>query len=249
MGTHLAQTVHRGGHGSKSNDATSKSGGSSAGLPKDISKQLAGRYRKVAAVSDDLFAAYLAQQKAAMEFPSSSGLLKCGLKASKAGKKPRGGKHRPPSGQAVAVRVELESKVEVPANVIEAVKRVLQVEVLVGGNPRAFPKAQYVKADLLKDRDLRDDVFIADCLDPTSWLPQLVEAAVKRRLVQVAVALPASTSAPWFKRLEQGRWACCFLRGAPLAVAYKGDQKRLFWGVFQELGTVMLAGDASDLAY
>lgn len=85
LGAHLAQTVRRGGRGSKSTPLISIRGGASAGLPPGISPQLAAKYRKLADVPDEVFTAYLGCSKRDGRVPSANGARRFATKGGRRG--------------------------------------------------------------------------------------------------------------------------------------------------------------------
>ena len=77
--------------------------------------------------------------------------------------------------------------------------------------------------------------------DPAEWLPALCRKEVQ----EAVVVLPCSPGADWFQKLEDGKWLCCFTRGAamPTLIAYRGQRKHAFWLAFHEMGAILHAGD------
>ena len=242
IGLQFLQTDHRGGLGSKSHNTTSNRGGSSEGLPENVGKHKASWYRKVATVPEDVFDAYLAQQKAKGKPPSANGVITFAAALERKGAKPAKTRSTKRSTKVVAVGSELAKLPSVPDDVIDVVKRLLTVDVIVGGNHKAFPKALTVAADLLQSKKLRGDVFVAECPDPATWLPKLSAARTNASVAQVVVMIPATTGADWFKLVEEGKWVCCFPRGSAVAVLYAGGKRHGFWAAFHPLGAVLAPG-------
>ena len=244
LGLKFLQNDHRGGHGSKSRNTTSNRGGSSEGLPENVGKHKASWYRKVAMVPEEEFDAYLAQQKEKLKLPSANGVINFALaRARKGGKLGKTGSAKR-STKVVAAGSETVDLPGVPDDVIDAVKRLLTVDVLVGGNHKAFPNALKVAADLLQSKKLRGDVFVAECPDPAAWLPKLAAARADATVAQVVVVVQAATGSDWFSLVEEGKWVCWFPRGSATAVLYAGGKRYGFGASCHGLGAVLYAGDA-----
>jgi hypothetical protein len=236
IGAELAQTVHRGGHGSNLHSVSSKTGGSSAGLPDGINGAMSSRYRALARIPEDVFQLYLAHASEKERVPSARGLMSFAATERKsASTKPR---KKKTTKQAVPA-------MEMPEEVIAAVRRCIDVEVCVGGKEGVFKGATRLDAETLKPKQLKGDVFVADCPMPEDWLLKLAEARLKGGVQQVIVALPGTPFEPWFRAIEDGKWICCFVRlgNTPLIIAYNGRAKHGFWNAMRELGPVMHAGD------
>lgn len=73
LGAELAQLVHRGGYGSKSTRLTSIRGGASSPLPEGITKQMAAKYRALAAVPETTFRAYVEHVRGRRRLPTANG--------------------------------------------------------------------------------------------------------------------------------------------------------------------------------
>lgn len=233
MGAHLAQTVHRGGHGSKFRSGTSNRGGASAGLPSCVRKGAAFRYRALAAIPDELVEQYFEAERVGRAVPSSRRLKKFALRTTGA-KRSRAAARQRRSAQQVG---------SIPADVLDALRRFMRVEVLVGFGASSFRDATVLQPDAVQIKKLRGNVLVTECPDPGAWLPRLAGLRLKGGLEQVVVVVPATTGAEWFKLIEEGKWVCCFPRGSSLVVLYHGARTHGFWTALHHLGALLHAGD------
>lgn len=236
MGQELAQTVHSGGHGSKSHNATSIRGGSSAGLPEFIDKHRARRYRQVASVPEEEFEAYLAHRKLEGQPPTTNSLLSSLTKKRRRRilgktKAPESAATPEPPAAAGALH-----PVQASAAILDAIDRVTDVDLVVG-DVTAWPEAQHADPDTLRTNQLKGNVLIAECPDPAEWLPKLAAARSNAVVAQVIVLLPLEPCAAWFKEIERGGWACCFAQG--VVIAYLGNRTDAFRLAFDALGAVL----------
>lgn len=236
MGEQLAQTVHRGGHGSNSRSASSKSGGSSAPLPSGINWSASWRYRRLATIREDRFEEYLALARAQLRVPSARGVVVFAAEARtenapREARKPR----------------SVKATVPLSKNLTDAVQRLLTVDVCVGGRSRLMVAARTVGADLIHVKQLEGAVFVAECPDPRAWLAALAAARTRGRVAEAVVVLPAATAEPWFKLLDEGGWSCCFVRGSTTVVAYHGKRTHGFRLAFSELGAVLHGGGSGGV--
>lgn len=238
IGLHLMQTVKHGGDRARLHNVTLPQDGL---LPEWLSGRMANWYRKIARIPEDVFAAYLGRQKEIKKRPSANGAIK--YAAEKAGNEERGS--RRPSRKSKQPGGAHSTPPAMPDEVLAAVKQFMDVDVLVGGDPGVSPKAHRVDPDLLSRQSLKGNVFVAECLDPESWLPKLATARLKGSVTQVVVVVPATTGAEWFKRVAEGNWACCFPSNSSLAVLYAGEQRDAFWATFHWQGAVMVPGHSS----
>jgi len=235
IGGHLLQTVRRGGHGSKSSSRTSNRGGASAGLPVGISKQRASWYRSIARIPANVFEAFLAHRTASGRPPSARALLNCVPKAG-------GGTIRPPRRTVhfSAPQTEAPPQVDaggVSADILDAVARFMDVDVVIGGTRSVWPRAVHLEPEAPMAAKVAGSVLVAACSDPSAWLPSLSRARAAARVCQAVVVLPPVGWAEWFKQLENGGWSCCFTPGA--LVAYCGERTHAFTIAFGEVGTVL----------
>ena len=237
LGAHLAQTVRRGGRGSKSTPLISIRGGASAGLPPGISPQLAAKYRKLANIPDDVFTAYLECSKRDGRVPSADGARK--FAAREAGAAPK-----------VRVRASKASEATVAQPVLtpqllDLVQRVLgDIDVCVG---EAKVKCRLrVPASTVTSKQLRGNIFVAECPEPDEWLPKLAKLRREAAVDQVIVVLPAETWAPWFAALAGDDWVWCFLTGVqpPFMLAHLGHH-RGFAVAFADVGVIARALDTA----
>jgi hypothetical protein len=235
IGGHLLETVRRGGHGSKSNSRTSNRGGASAGLPLGISKQRASWYRSIARIPTNVFEAFLAHRAGSGRPPTARALLNCVPKAGV-------GTIRPPKRTVRFSAPQAETPPEADAggvstDILDAVARLMDVDVVVGGARSAWPQAVHLEPETLMATQVGGNVVVAACSDPSAWLPSLSRARTAARVCQVVVVLPPVGWADWFKQLENGGWFCCFTSRA--LVAYCGERTHAFTIVFDEIGTVL----------
>ena len=77
-----------------------------------------------------------------------------------------------------------------PASAVAVVKQIMPVDILVGeARLRGVHRRERATAGTLSG--LAGNVFIADCPDPASWLPELARLRSAGTLGQVVVALKA----------------------------------------------------------
>jgi hypothetical protein len=230
LGAHLAQTVRRGGRGSKSTRLISIRGGSSAGLPPGVTPQMAAKYRELAGIPESVFAAYLDRTNAEGRVPSANGARRFATKG---------------AGEAPKVRVRANRRSEVAVaqpvltpQLLDLVQRVLgDIDVCVG---EAKVKCRLrVSASTVTSKQLRGNIFVAECLDPAEWLPKLAKLRREAAVDQVIVVLPAETWAPWFSAFAGDDWGWCFVRGAqpPVMLAHLG-RSRGFAVAFSQTGVL-----------
>ncbi len=232
LGSELAQSVRRGGRGSKSQAATSIRGGASRGLPDGVTKHQSRRYRALAAIPGDAFAGYVTKAREDGRPPTSAGAhrfarAKCSPQAAQ---------------QAESSPTSTVSFV-LPERVLDALTSFMVSDVVVGdlqlqGDARCLSVAE------ARPGDLEGDVLFADCPDPATWLPELKQLREAGRVRQVVVALAAEVWAEWFKLLEVDAWGCCFVTGVRtvsgegVALAYHGERPSLFHGAASAVGVM-----------
>lgn len=239
IGAHLAETVKWGGHGSRSDSLTSIRGGSSGPLPQGINKQRASWYRSIAKVPEDVFEAFLTDRATKGKPPSATALLKCVPKKSASRpRQPKAGSN----GTAAPPHVPRESVgVGLTPEILGAVARLMDVDLVVGEGHSAWPQAAHAHPDALRPAQLSGRVFVGSCPDPASWLMKLARARSEAKVAQVVVVLPPVHWAEWFKQLEAGGWFCCFTPHA--IVAYCGERTHAFKVTFDEMGAVMRSSE------
>ena len=148
LGARLAQDVKHGGLRSRSPEVTLV-----GGLPDGVTKQQAAKYRQLAAVPDDAFAAYLQVSRERKKLPTSAGARRFGAptRESKVRRSERG---RRPS----LLR-------EVDPAVVDLVDRLMTPDVVVG--PPVLKGAVHLAvADSHALAKARGDVFVSACPDP-----------------------------------------------------------------------------------
>ncbi len=228
LGAELAQLVHRGGHGSKSTRLTSNRGGTSSPLPEGITKQMAAKYRALAAIPETTFRAYVEHVREQRRLPTANG-----ARAYSRGAAPKtmGKRARAKSASATAV---------LPASVVDALRAFLgHVDVRVGRldvrTTREFAAGEFAS------RDLRGRVLFAECHDPTRWLSELDALRTRTRIEEAVVVLSTRELSTWVQQLGAG-WQCCFVAGATgCAVAYCGPRTHLFAVAMLPTGVVISA--------
>lgn len=217
IGLWIAQTVHRGGSGSRSNEVTSKRGGSSAPLPPGVTKQRAARFRQLAAIPDSTFREYLAHITTSGLLPSANGALAFA-----------GSGGRSTSGRCQAVS----------PSACNAVLRVLgAIDTLVG--PQLMPAKRTVPALAFDAEHLRGRVVVIECLQPARWLPLLGRLVELREISDLIVFLQRPLGQRWQHHLRG--WVLVSPAGFPTnaALAYHGERTAAFRTVMSELGIVM----------
>jgi hypothetical protein len=224
LGAELMRLVRRGGDRPRSTKVTLVEGR----LPFGLTKQMAAKYRQLAAIADAEFQRYLDWAEGEHRVPSANGARAFACRDDgEASVRRRGVDRRP--------RVAVPSVV--PASVVDAL-RFMEVEVVVGA--ASCGSARCVPAATAKSGDLRGRVFVAECPDPATWVPKLAALRGRAAIEEVLVLVPPSTDEAWFKALEEGGWSCCFLRGehSGAIAAYLGSRGSAFWLVFRQLGAV-----------
>lgn len=228
LGGELAQTVSRGGFGSKSHGATSGSGGCSSPLPDGVSKHDARRYRQLAAISDSDFSRYLAHMKQAGRLPTSAGARRFAGTSS-----PGPAKRSRRRGRA--------EKITLPSDILERLTRIMEIDVVVG--EETVPAKRRVQYSASPDRAvLRGNLLVCACAHPEKWLPALVRLRERALVEQAVVVAPAEVWAPWFG-LVDGNWRCCFLagvqlRGVGVVLLHHGARAEAFSAVLGDRGWV-----------
>ena len=229
LGAELLQVVRRGGHGSKSTRLTSNRGGASNGLPEGITRQMAAKYRGLAAIPDPTFQSYLERAREARVMPSANGARAFATKGWLPGRKRVGAKQ--------SKRVH---DVALCHGVEDALRRFLgRVDVRVG--EADVPSKVSINPRGAHSENQRGSVLFAECRDPGAWLPELVRLRMAAKIDEAIVVLPPETGAEWFRQLGDG-WCCCFATGARASVvAYHGPRVRLFEVSMHAHGAVMHA--------
>ena len=209
LGRLLAETVARGGVGSRSPGVTSNRGGSSRTLPEGISKQAALRFRQLAAIADDVFADYLEQCTQADQLPSAAGLRR------HAGLLPRQvprertvpGAHAPP-----AQLVELACRTMDP------------IHVLIGEVEVACAKA--LTGDAWRSGDLLGSVFACSRLSDDQW--RMLRRAGSRVNEVLVLSEEAMSGTNLVAALRAGWLAAAFPDFGGWTMAYCGAARRAF---------------------
>ena len=233
LGTEIAQTVRRGGHGPKSHDATSKRGGASRGLPEGVTKHQSRRYKALAAIPADVFARYIAKARTGSKPPTSAGAQR--FAGSMTVKRP--------SRRRAQSAGRSRPGLVLPDSALRAVFEVLAVDVVVGDCPMSGAFRRIDPAGGLPV-DLSGDVFVSDCRDPAAWLAEFCRLRSARTIGQVIITLEAEVWAEWFRLLEVDGWVCCFLTGlrtaagAGVLFGYHGEASDVFRHAVAPIGSV-----------
>ncbi|MCA8952988.1 MAG: hypothetical protein KDE27_25985 [Planctomycetes bacterium] len=225
LGDVLARTVRRGGdrsaNGGKANQY---------GLPAGVDKHVSLRCRRLAAIPVAVFDEYLSVVRRDCSSPSEAGAIAF-AKASGVG---LAATPKTRSGDPDAMALRLSAALR------DAAQRLLgRIDVLVGST--SLTCGRRVAASTVKAGDLSGVVFVADCLDPSTWLPKLARLRLDRAVEQVLVAMPARTHAGWFAQLAENDWHTCFVRGGQSSVmaVYHGARYEAFYATFASIGVVM----------
>ena len=233
LGIALTQTVRRGGVGSKSRSATSKRGGASNGLPEGITKHQSHRYKALAAITDEVFAAYIAEAERDARTPTWAGVNKLARST-----KPQPVRRKKRKSRSVS---RSQVSLVVPSSVIDVVTRIMLPDVVVGD--AAMPaKRRVSSANVGAISSLTGDVFISDCPEPAAWLPELRRLRDARAVAQIIVVLRAEVWADWFQLMPADGWSCCFLAGLRtkggdgVVLAHQGEKQAAFCAAASNLG-------------
>lgn len=192
LGSHLAQTVRRGGDRSKSHGSTL--------LHEDIHRNQSSAYQKLAAIPEDVFRAYLEHARSKRKLPSSAGARRFGLPKKSAARR-----------NAKAKCTGAVAPTDLAA-ALDAISRVMTPDVVVGeGKVEA---RRFVSAS---DKGIFDklsgDVLVVDCPDPAEWIPELLRRRGKAKIRQVIAFVPAAPWEEWFEVVQESGVSCCFLHG------------------------------------
>ncbi|MEZ6036753.1 MAG: hypothetical protein R3F29_04690 [Planctomycetota bacterium] len=221
LGARLAQDVKHGGLRSRSPEVTLV-----GGLPDGVSKQQAAKYRQLAAVSDDAFAAYLHISRERRRLPTSAGARRFGapareLRVRRSARGPRPSLLR-----------------EVDTAIVDFVDRLMTPDVVVGP-PVMKGAVQFDVADSDALEKVRGDVFVSLAPDPTRWLPSLVEKHDEGHVRQALVVVDVDIWAAWFQQSLLRGWAFCLVSRNPvlgIALAHVGERRAAFTAAAAETG-------------
>lgn len=215
LGAVLAQTVKRGGRGSKSPTATSKRGGCSVGLPDGVTKQQAHRWRQLARCPDEDFAAGLAEAAAGGRVPAVTSFL-------------------------AAVRKPARRTTVRPGASVELAQ---QLAATFGGWTCGVgvPQSSTELVDRPDPAPLRGQVWIGGSRDPGGWLRVLQAAHRATRIREAVVHAAVAPDQPWFRELVGGPWLLHLLgpdRGGGM-LCYLGPRERMFALALGDSGTTL----------
>lgn len=224
LGAILLQTVRHGGDRSRCPDGISGAGG----IPGGISPKQSALYQKLATISDSDFTTYLDGARAADSVPSTAGAVRFSA----------------PRRPARRSRTRAGANGNRPsAAVIDAISRIMTPDVIVGS--AAIGPGRVVAPDARDLWDcLRGDVLVADCPDPTCWLPMLQRLHSSALIRQALVFVPAAPCEHWFAVLQGSGVVCCFIKlsranPASRAILHLGAGRAAFRVVMQSIGIVV----------
>ena len=218
LGARLAQDVRPGRVKKRSPEVTFDEGGR---LPDGVTKQQAAKYRQLAAVPDDAFAAYLQVSKERRKLPTSTGARRFGVPAREP-KVRRSARGRRPS----LLR-------EVDPAVVDLVDRLMIPDVIVGP-PVVKGAVHFAVVDSNTLAKVRGDVFVSACPDPETWLPKLVQRHMAGVVSQVLTVVVADVWSGWFRQALADGWAFCMVvppagdDGVGTLVAHLGGRRAAF---------------------
>jgi hypothetical protein len=230
IGSVLLQVDRRGGDRARAHDAPLLDR-----LLQELGRDKARRCRMIARLEEPHFGDYLKLMTDQHEVPTEAGVLRHARKVAKANGTTRAKPRRTQKPKAVLAALKLSP------SILNCVERVLgAIDVCVGdADVECRLRLQTDTAHL---KQLQGTVFVAECLYPADWLPKLAALRRSARVDDVLVALPAETSAQWFKGLMDGQdeWACCFPTGVlpPLILAYLGHREG-FKAACAEIGPIV----------
>lgn len=186
LGAELAQVVKRGRPRLKVIQSDLFQDGEDGRLPSGVTQQMSDGYRKLAAVPESAFEAYLAEARERRKVPSASAArahaakLRCSRRI-----RPK----KPTKGGAVAA-----STGDLPEALLDVVQRVLgDIDVCVG-LARVRCKRR-LKSDTLDPNHLRGNVFVAACPEPGKWLPELAKLRRDACVLSPVLAWPQCAAA------------------------------------------------------
>ena len=194
LGARLAQDVRPGRVKKRSPEVTFDEGGR---LPDGVTKQQAAKYRQLAAVPDDAFAAYLQVSREKRKLPTSTGARRFGVPA----REPR--VRRSARGRRPSLLREVDQAI------VDFVDRLMTPDVVVGP-PVLKCAVNFAVADSVALTRAQGDVFVAACRAPENWLPRLAGMYRAGVVSQVLAVVAADAWADWFRlALVEGWTFCC----------------------------------------
>lgn len=233
LGAHLAQQVQHGGDRSRYARRTL--------LLDDITRNQCSAYKRLAAIPEDVFRAYLADVLSRSVVPSSQGARK--FAGSSGRKAPKAKTKQQKRRRSVA------AEGAIPAAVLECIATIMTPNMIVGY--ANLPSKKRVAADSKAAiGQLRGDVLVAQCPDPARWLSAIEQARRETRVSRAIVVLPAAALPEWIAALEHGDWLLCCLRGVRdnegngIMLAHIGERSSVFRLAFRSLGVVLRAATA-----
>ena len=237
LGLALMEHVGHGGYRARSQTANLLGEGALAGIDKDRRS----RYKALARIPEDAFAAYLNAKVEKREIPKEAGVIRW-VSLSRSAPKVRKGRIR-----STAVT---KGPTSLPTEIVEACLRCLGgVDVLIG---KAKVKAP-VRLDANENlsEKLRGKVLVLETAAPEVAIRSVATQRLAGAIQEAVVVLPRDIDHEWFAALGEGPWSCCVPRepGSPI-VAHIGGRAHGFALVFAQFGVVLdvrngVAGDRS----
>lgn len=224
LGVLLSQTVKHGGDRARWHSVTLLDGA----LPESINRKSSSRLQALAGIPEDVFEDYLRQNIEKGKESSWRSALQLAKQTSSKPKKAASTKKRS--------RAAKHEPVAVCDAVIECVSRTLgDVDICVG--PLRLQCRKHITTAILKDGDLRGNVFVAECHDPERWLPTLTAMRRGGSIEQVAVLVACDPCSAWFRDALRGAWQFGALPGAGCLIAHHG-RAEAFRAAMHEMGGV-----------
>lgn len=233
LGAHLAQTVRHGGDRSRLRDVILPPDGA---LPQDVSPRQSMEYKKLAAIPEEVFRAYLDESRATCKPPSLAGALRLAAKPrTRRVSTTRSDRRQTGSGEAI----------ELPASALDAISRVMTADVCVGKAKIGAKRLIHASSTVFPEEALAGEVLVAQCPDPETWLPALRRLRNCAKVTQAIVVLPAAVWADWFTLLREHEWSICFVRwarastGEGVLVVHQGGRSQAFRTTMSNVGPVL----------
>ncbi len=217
LGDWLCRFVRRGGRNKNGESGIVSRGGSSAPLPRNMKKQAADRYRKLAAIPVAVFEAYVALTARSGVLPTGLGTL--GL-AHTHGRPPAASVPRLPMGALKSVVAALHP-----------------IDVHVGATQ--LSACRTLSSEGLDVCQLRGTVVISECPRPNAMLEMLQPRLQTGRITDLVVVLPTSLGHTWQRQLRG--WTLVALEGESRGtmLAFRGQRCAAFRLAARAFGIVM----------
>jgi len=225
LGFELAQTVSRGGRGSKSERELAR-GGASRGLPDGVSKHNAKRYRDLAAIPEGVFLSYVTYAEAKGKVPTANGARRFSASHERA--------------VDTYPRKAGQGAITLPAAVWEAIAGFASPDVVAGAVPLAA--ARHIEQLDASGIDGLEGVLVAaPGADPGPVMAGIAERCDAGGIPEAIAVVRAEVWKDWFGALATDGWLCCFVRevrvdGVGVAVCYRGGRAGAFRAALAEHG-------------